>query len=54
MKKTDVLENVSLAISQQRYSQLLVYFLPFLGPGHLYAAGSLRRIFPHYIRFSMT
>lgn len=38
---------------QQRYSQILVYFLPFLRPGHLYAAGSLRRISPRYIRFSM-
>lgn len=29
------------------------YFLSLLGAGHLYAAGSLRRISPSYIRFSI-
>lgn len=38
---------------QQGYSRLLVYFLPFLRPGQLYADGSLRRLSPCYVRFSM-
>lgn len=56
MKGTYVLEKIFIIIiiwlSPEVFPAFL-YFLSFLGAGHLYAAGSPRRISPSYIRFSI-